>query len=79
MDHNAIVDEILRRVAEKISEAEAAAPIVGSAVTAATNPGLLILTQDHGTACHAMLESREALKAHYQHGLPRSCTTMKWI
>ena len=56
MDHNAIVDEILRRVAEKISEAEGCC---------AGKPGLLILTQDHGTDCHATLES-EALKAGYR-------------
>lgn len=56
MDHNAIVDEILRRVAEKISEAEGCC---------AGKPGLLILTQDHGTDCHATLES-EALKASYR-------------
>lgn len=56
MDHNAIVDEILRRVAEKISEAEGCC---------AGKPGPLILTQDHGTDCHATLES-EALKASYR-------------
>ena len=62
MDHNAIVEEILRRVAEKISEAE------GSCAAPADSggkPGLLILTQDHGTVCHATLES-EALKARYR-------------
>lgn len=62
MDHNAIVEEILRRVAQKISEAE------GSCAECADcggKPGLLILTQDHGTDCHATLEN-EALKARYQ-------------
>lgn len=61
MDHNAIVEEILRRVAQKISEAE------GSCAECADcggKPGLLILTQDHGTDCHATLEN-EALKARY--------------
>lgn len=61
MDHNAIVEEILRRVAQKISETE------GSCAQCADcggKPGLLILTQDHGTDCHATLES-EALKARY--------------
>ena len=62
MDHNAIVEEILRRVAEKISEAEGScAPCADSG----GKPGLLILTQDHGTVCHAALES-EALKARYR-------------
>lgn len=59
MDHNAIVEEILKRVAEKISEAE------GCCAPCGGKPGLLILTQDHGTDCHATLES-EALKAHFQ-------------
>lgn len=61
MDHNAIVEEILRRVAQKISEAE------GSCAECADcggKPGLLILTQDHGTDCHATLEN-EALRARY--------------
>lgn len=61
MDHNAIVEEILRRVAQKISEAE------GNCAECADcggKPGLLILTQDHGTDCHATLEN-EALKARY--------------
>ena len=62
MDHNAIVEEILRRVAEKISEAEGScAPCADSG----GKPGLLILTQDHGTVCHATLES-ETLKARYR-------------
>lgn len=58
MDHNAIVEEILKRVAEKISEAE------GCCAPCGDKPGLLILTQDHGTACHATLES-EALTARF--------------
>lgn len=58
MDHNAIVEEIIRRVAERISEAE------GCCTGCGDKPGLLILTQDHGTACHATLDS-EALKARY--------------
>ena len=62
MDHNGIVEEILRRVAEKISEAEGScAPCADSG----GKPGLLILTQDHGAVCHATLES-EALKARYR-------------
>lgn len=59
MDHNAIVEEILKRVAQKISEAE------GTDTDAGGKPGLLVLTQDHGTACHAVLES-EGLKARYR-------------
>ena len=61
MDHNAIVEEILKRVAEKISEAEGCD---GTCAPCGGKPGLLILTQDHGTTCHATLES-EALKARY--------------
>lgn len=59
MDHNAIVDEILRRVSEKLSEA------AEGAETQSGKPGLLVLTQEHGTSCHALLES-EALKGHYR-------------
>ena len=62
MDHNAIVEEIIRRVAQKISEAEEGC--AGSAACGG-QPGLLVLTQDHGTNCHAVLES-EALKARYR-------------
>ena len=62
MDHNAIVDEILRRVAQKISETEGSC---AGCADCGGKPGLLVLTQDHGTDCHATLES-EALKARYQ-------------
>lgn len=64
MDHNAIVEEIIRRVAQKISEAEEGS-CAGSADCCGDKPGLLILTQDHGTDCHATLES-QALKARYR-------------
>lgn len=64
MDHNAMVEEILRRVAAKLSAAEGCPPVDGAAPGAGEKPGLLLLTQDHGTDCHATLES-EALKTRY--------------
>ena len=60
MDHNAIVEEIIRRVAQKISEAEEGC--AGSAACGG-QPGLLVLTQDHGTNCHAVLESEASRPA----------------
>lgn len=57
MDHNAIVDEILRRVASKLSEA--------NEEVADGRPGLLILTQEHGDSCHTLLES-ETVGARYR-------------
>lgn len=51
MDMDALIDEICRRVQQKIQALETAAED--------TRPAILILTPDHGTACHEMLESRE--------------------
>lgn len=45
MDFDALVSAIVSRVAEKIAE------------ESSQKPKLLILTQEHGEACHAMLES----------------------
>ena len=64
MDHNAMVEEILRRVAEKLSAAEGCASGDEAAPGAGGKPGLLVLTQDHGAGCHAALESA-ALQARY--------------
>ena len=64
MDHNAMVEEIMRRVAAKLSAAEECCAAEAAAPCAEGKPGLLVLTQDHGTDCHATLDS-EALKAHY--------------
>ena len=57
MDHNAIVEEIVKRVAAKISEAEGCSSPCGD------KPGLLILTQDNADV-PAALDSA-ALKARY--------------
>lgn len=54
MDLSALVDEIARRVSEKL---EAAGPAPQRAPAAdAAKPALLVLTQEHGTVCHEMLE-----------------------
>ena len=53
MERTELVEEIVRRVTARLHElegAEQAAPSEGK-------PGLLILTQAHGTACHSVLES----------------------
>ena len=53
MERNELVEEIIRRVTRKLAELdEPAAPAADSA-----KPGLLILTRQHGTDCHALLES----------------------
>lgn len=65
MDFNALVEEIVARVAQKIDTAsECEAPECKSEVCAAeacqshaSCPKLLVLTQSHGTHCHEMLES----------------------
>ena len=64
MDHNAMVEEILRRVAEKLSAAEGQMSGEGAPCACCGKPGLLVLTQDHGTDCHATLEN-EAIQARY--------------
>lgn len=52
MDFEALVNEIVNRVAEKLSEAAQASTIVCD-----EKPRLLILTQEHGEYCHSVLES----------------------
>lgn len=61
MDFNQLVEEIVARVAAKI-EAESA-PVAVSVDSG--KPKLLILTQEHGTLCHQMLESPR-LAEYYQ-------------
>lgn len=58
MDMDALVSEICRRVQEKISALEAADPENGA------RPKILILTAEHGTACHAMLEDKRLLECY---------------
>lgn len=56
MDFNTLVEEIVARVARCVEEAEACD------ITA--KPKLLVLTKQHGTCCHELLESA-ALREHY--------------
>lgn len=63
MDFNALVEEIVARVAEKLDNAnEAENPQSIAETTEKTadcgRPKLLILSQSHGTHCHQMLESK---------------------
>lgn len=60
MDMNTLIDQILARVAEKVSQAEA----TPCGCTDNGKPKLLILTREHGEHCHQMLES-EALRVRY--------------
>lgn len=53
MDFDALVSAIVSRVAEKMEQ------------DSCEKPKLLVLTQEHGEACHAMLESPR-IGAHYQ-------------
>lgn len=65
MDFNDLVDEIVKRVAQKIeadSEETPIAPETEDAAVPCCKPGLLILTQEHGTICHTMLESEQLLE-----------------
>ena len=56
MDFNALVEEIAARVAAKMEESACGAGCA-SADCDDGRPGLLVLTQEHGTVCHQMLES----------------------
>ena len=51
MDMDALIDEICRRVQQKIQALENR--------TEDTKPAILILTPDHGTVCHEMLEDEK--------------------
>ena len=67
MDRNELVDEIVKRVAAKLAECGCEDTCECGCAESCDDgrPGLLILTPDHGTECHAMLES-EAIKAKYR-------------
>lgn len=65
MDFNDLVDEIVKRVAQKIeagTQETALVPETKGAEVPCCKPGLLILTQEHGTICHTMLESEQLLE-----------------
>ena len=64
MELDAMISEICRKVQERVAELEkeeaAAAPEAVSVPASDNNrPGLLVLSQDHGTRCHPMLESKK--------------------
>lgn len=63
MDFNALVDEIVARVAAKMEAAEDACCPCTEAADG--KPGLLILTQEHGNVCHSMLDSKR-LQEYYR-------------
>lgn len=56
MDRGELIEEIVSRVAAKLAQAESAEPCQ-QCCPEREKPGLLILTQEHGEPCHAMLES----------------------
>lgn len=58
MDKDALISEICRRVQLKIQAAESGETAEGQ-TTDGQKPLILILTPEHGTACHEMLENRE--------------------
>lgn len=60
MDHKELVELILARVMEKLSQGgdcSQECPCGGPAPDDG-RPGLLILTQEHGQTCHSVLEDR---------------------
>lgn len=61
MDFNALVDEIVKRVVQKI-EADTQETPAAQETALCSKPGLLILTQEHGTICHTILESEQLLE-----------------
>lgn len=67
MDHSKLIDEIVSRVAVKLAQATGETfPGEGCGGCGdADKPRLLILTQQHGTDCHALLDS-QSLRAHYR-------------
>lgn len=74
MEKKEMVEQILSRVLEKLAQAgepvtgvEMLRDIVESIAAPAQRPGLLILTQEHGEACHALLDS-ERIKEKYHTG-----------
>lgn len=67
MDHSKLIDEIVSRVAAKLAEAsgETFPGEVCGGCGDADRPALLVLTQQHGTDCHALLDS-QTLRGHYR-------------
>lgn len=66
MDFNELVDEIVRRVAEKVEASTASEPDCTADVAIPyCKPGLLILTQEHGSICHTILESSRLLEYYH--------------
>lgn len=63
MENQELIEEIIRRVSERLA---ALGPAEGNDGAAADNrPGLLILAREHGADCHLLLES-EAVQARYK-------------
>lgn len=55
MERTELIEEIIRRVTEKLNQLDQPAP---EEQPSDQRPGLLILTQAHGTQCHQLLESQ---------------------
>lgn len=64
MDFDKLVEEIVKRVTEKITQAEEISK-PQSAVSDVIKPKLLILTEEHGDICHQTLENEKLLE-YYQ-------------
>lgn len=67
MDQSKLIDEIVSRVAAKLAEA-AGETFPGEACDGCGDPdrpALLVLTQQHGTDCHALLDS-QTLRGRYR-------------
>lgn len=62
MEHQALIEEIIRRVSERLAAVPAAEP---AKAEAPEKPGLLILAPGHGADCHDLLESA-AVQARYR-------------
>lgn len=56
MDQNALIEEIVARVAAKMAEIEKPAPDTETSGSD-NRPGLLILTHNHGEVCHSIFDS----------------------
>ena len=71
MERNEMVEQILSRVMEKLAAAGETVTetelMQSLASAAAPLPGLLVLTQEHGTDCHKLLESPR-IKEKYRTG-----------
>ncbi|MBN7773811.1 hypothetical protein [Clostridium aminobutyricum] len=66
MEFKELVEQIAVKVAERIAELEESLQIEApSSVELCPKPKILILTEDHGTACHELLE-KESLKHKFE-------------